>query len=224
MFPKPVKETLVLFTPFVATVVGLALSLRPYDLGSLYDVVSVATVGAVLALGTSFGSRPRVFGVVGGWGLGLGIWGVAGGESVRGWASCLAVFWSLAFASATVREWWKQVFRSARAGALFAAMTWTPSVTGFFWVPSLFPPSKRTLTWALNLHPAAGVLSALKAQKVLWSPGLYERLPYAEYGAGFWEAPLHAVLWGAVALGFRGALWVLEHRRTPFRNVRFSVP
>lgn len=219
MSSKLLKETLVISTALVATVIGLTLSLRQYDLGSLYHVVSVATVGGILIGGTSFGPRRLFFGVMGVWSLMWGIWGAVERESLKEWGSCLSVFWSLTFASATVGKWWTYVFRSARAGTLFAAMTWTPFVTGFFWIPSLFPDSKRILTWALNLHPAAGVISTLKAQKILWSPGLYERLPYAEYGAGFWEVPLHTILWGAVALGFGGASWAVERKQTPLRKV-----
>ena len=141
------------------------------------------------------------------------LWCVIVKGSLPDTAKSFGVLLSVFAASTAIGLWWTTIFESGRVGAFFGVMTWTPLVTAFLWVPLLVPPTKTFLEIALNANPAAGVISALGAQKILWSPGIYERLPYAEYGAGFWNVPSHVFGWVAFAAIFGGASHLLRRSR-----------
>lgn len=129
----------------------------------------------------------------------LGVWCVVASESAFALLRAFVVQCSVSGASAAIAFVWSAAFGSLRTGALFAAMTWVPVATAFMWMPLLVAPSKWTLELALNANPLAGVFSALDAQKILWNPGIYDRLPYAEHGALLWSEQTHFVGWFVVA-------------------------
>jgi hypothetical protein len=228
-------------TPFAATFVASSTYLRRYDVGSSYRAALVATVAVVMFAGLWYGSsfafrlaawqtrraiafRPMmptwrdivvILLVAVAWFLPFCVWCVVIKDSLADMVKSCFVLLSVLAASAALGSFWATLFESARVGAFFGAMTWTPPVTAFLWVPRLVAPSKPLLEIALNANPASGVISALGAQKILWSPGIYERLPYAEYGAGFWNASTHAIGWIVVTALFGGASQLVRRwRRT----------
>jgi len=230
MFPRLLR----LLATVVAPIVVISMALRRYDIGSSYRVALIATTGVALLAGLWSGATsaervaewrsrtatmPLFVGPVAGkatWAsivalvVTFSVWCIAVGERLAEMVTAFGVLVGLFAASAAWGFWWATVFRSARMGALFAAMVWTPFVTAFLWVPLLVAPRRFLLELALNAHPAAGVLASLRAQKILWSSGIYERLPYAEYDVGFWKPQAYIAIWLGIAsfLGFSSfVLW-----------------
>ncbi|MBM3216281.1 hypothetical protein FJZ36_15380 [Candidatus Poribacteria bacterium] len=167
------------------------------------EMLSMPTVPFAIAHGP-YVWRLASLGVVGALGgIGSIAWSLASHQTgVTSMIRAHAVLAAVLLAAVGVGGTAAACLRSDRAAVSIGLIALTPIVTGFLWIPSALPETSGWLAVALNIHPAAGVISALGLQGILWTPYFYGKLPYAEYAVRIASPEALAAAWLGVGTAF----------------------